>query len=287
MRSGNVNENGILSAQRHIFELKLDNAIDLQHVVKALIFREHGAIDVSSNGLRIIVDDQNCLQSIAYIKKEIFSTFLLKESAVSFRIPITVLAECLSVFGTGNVAMKMTYGGHGEPLKVMLEKDGVVVKCIIRTQNPDVILDFDFDASGIPAKAILKPYKLKEVFQDLDGSSPTVGIKMTQSGICISTDGEMGKIRAEFPQCSEQIERLDCEGTVEHNYRLSLVKRMTPSLSLSQKVSLRIDHRGVLSVQFMIEHNGSSNIFIEFFCVPDAELFSEDEVQATNAVTCS
>uniref|UniRef100_A0A158R4U6 Cell cycle checkpoint protein RAD1 n=1 Tax=Syphacia muris TaxID=451379 RepID=A0A158R4U6_9BILA len=274
--------NDALSTQRHVFELKLDNALDFQHVVKALIFREYATFDVSSNGLRLIVDDQSCLQSVAYIQKEIFSLFQIGESTVSLRIPIAVLAESLSVFGSGNnVALKMTYDGEGEPLKIMLEKDGIVVKCIIRTQNPDVILDFDFGAFGILAKVILKPQKLKEVLQDLDASSPTVDIKVSRHGIYVSTEGEMGKIRAEFPQRSEQIEHLDCSEDVEHKYRLALIKRMLPSLTLSQKVSLRIDSRGVLSLQFMIESSESSHIFIEFFCVPDAEVF-DDRLDGTD-----
>ncbi|VDD85882.1 unnamed protein product [Enterobius vermicularis] len=271
-------DSGSLSAHRHVFELRLDNALDLLRVVRALMFREHGAIDVSSNGLRIIVDDQNCLQSIAYLKKEIFSNFIINEPAVSFRVPVAVLAECLSVLGTGNnVALKITYDGHGEPLRLLLEKDGIVVKCMIKTQNPDMILDFDFDTRGILAKVIMKPQKLKEVFQDFDASSPTVAINISQQGICISTNGEMGKIRAEFPKNSEQIEHLDCEDPVNFRYRLSLIKRMTPSLVLSQKASLRIDHRGVLSVQLLLEQSESNSIFIEFFCVPDAE-FSDDDV---------
>lgn len=47
------------------------------------------------------------------------------------------------------------------------------------------------------------------------------------------------QIQAEFPKNSEQIEHLDCEDPVNFRYRLSLIKRMTPSLVLSQKVSIR------------------------------------------------
>lgn len=265
------------TGQQHLMELKLDNARDLYPVVKALMFRENGAVDISENGLRIIVDDQNCLQAIAYVKAEIFSHYVLQTQAVTFRISIGVLAECLNVFGvSSNTALKMTYDGHGEPLKVLLEKDGIVVKCVIKTQNPDVVLDFDFDSTSTPAKVIMKPQKLKEAFQELDSSSPTVGFRINRRFISISTEGDLGRIKTEFPHHSEQIERLECVDEVEHKYRSSLVKRMTPSLNLCNKVSLRIDDRGVLSVQFMIEHSNNNHIFIEFFCVPDADVFSEE-----------
>ncbi|VDM42261.1 unnamed protein product [Toxocara canis] len=266
------------SGQQHIVELKMENARELHPIVRALMFREHGTIDVTCNGLRVIVDDQNCLQAIAYIKSELFNSFIIREPSVTFRIPIAILTECLSVFGAGmSTALKMTYDGHGEPLKVMLEKDGIVVKCIIRTQNPDVVLDFDFDSSKIPTKVIMKPQKLKEAFHEFDSSSSTVSIKVNRRMLCLFTEGDLGKIKTEFPQHSEQIERLECAEEVEYSYRLCLIKRMTPSLNLSQKVSIRIDHRGILSVQFMIEQSDNNHVFIEFFCVPDADVYGDTE----------
>lgn len=55
------------------------------------------------------------------------------------------MQECLSAFGIGvSTVLKMTYDGYGEPLKVMLEKDGIVARCLIKTQNPDVVSDFQF-----------------------------------------------------------------------------------------------------------------------------------------------
>ncbi|VDK50007.1 unnamed protein product [Anisakis simplex] len=260
------------AGQEHLLELKMENARDLHPIIKALMFRENGTIDVTSSGLRVIVDDQNCLQAIAYIKSELFSSFILREPSLTFRIPIGILGEALSVFGAGvSTALKMTYNGYGEPLKVMLEKDGIVVRCVIRTQNPDAILDFDFDSSRIPTKIIMKPQKLKETFHEFDPTSSTVAIKVNRRLLCLSTEGDLGKIKTEFPQHSEQIERLECAEEVEYSYRLTLIKRMTQSLNICHKVSIRIDNRGIFSIQFMIEQPDNNHVFIEFFCVPDAD----------------
>lgn len=48
-------------------------------------------------------------------------------------------------------------------------------------------------------------------------------------------------------------------------YRLSLIKRVNKALHLAQKVSIRTDTRGILSMQFMIEQPDNQHIFIEFF----------------------
>ncbi len=42
-------------------------------------------------------------------------------------------------FSTGGHAVKMTYDGEGEPLMMIMEEDGVVFKCSIRTQTPDTV----------------------------------------------------------------------------------------------------------------------------------------------------
>ncbi|CAG9534166.1 unnamed protein product [Cercopithifilaria johnstoni] len=259
--------------------LKLEDARDLHQALRALDFRENCVIDISKNGLRIVVDDQNCVQGIAYFKSDLFTEFILNEDVVTFRISLPVFTECLSAFGAGvSTVLKMTYDGFGEPLKVMIEKDGIVARCLIKTQNPDIVLDFDFNPGTVAAKVIMKPWMLKETFHELDQSSPSVGFKVDRFSLSVITEGDLGKIKTKFPHYSEQIERLECKQDVEFTYRLSLVKRMTPSLDICSKLSLRIDHRGILAVQFMVEHNENNHIFLEFFCIPDIPTSEEENI---------
>ncbi|MCP9265975.1 Cell cycle checkpoint protein RAD1 [Dirofilaria immitis] len=221
-------------------------------------------VDISNNGLRIIVDDQNCVQGIAYFKIDLFTEFVLNED------------ECLTAFGTGvSTVVKMTYDGYGEPLKLMLEKDGIVARCLIKTQDPDIVLDFDFNPASVTAKIIMKPWMLKETFHELDQSSPAVGFRIDRFSLNVITEGDLGKIKTKFPHYSEQIERLECKQNVEFTYRLNLIKRMTPSLDICSKLSLRIDQRGILSIQFMVEHNENSHVFLEFFCIPDTPILEK------------
>ncbi|VDK78241.1 unnamed protein product [Litomosoides sigmodontis] len=216
--------------------LKLEDARDLHEALRALDFRENCVIDISKNGLRIIVDDQNCVQGIAYFKIDLFTEFILNQDVVTFRIPLPIFAECLSAFGAGvSTVLKMTYDGFGEPLKVLIEKDGIVARCLIKTQNPDVILDFDFNPIAVAAKIIMKPWMLRETFHELDQSSPSVGFRVDRFSLSVITEGDMGKIKTKFPHYSEQIERLECKQDVEFAYRLSLIKRMTPSLDICSK----------------------------------------------------
>jgi hypothetical protein len=42
-------------------------------------------------------------------------------------------------FLSGGQAVKMSYDGEGEPLVMIMEEDGAVFKCDIRTQTPDTV----------------------------------------------------------------------------------------------------------------------------------------------------
>ncbi|VIO86776.1 Uncharacterized protein BM_BM6513 [Brugia malayi] len=268
-----------IAPEQTLVLLKLEDGRDLHQALRALDFRENCVVDISKNGLRIVVDDQNCVQGIAYFKSDLFAEFILNEDVVTFRIPLCIFMECLSAFGAGvSTVLKMTYDGYGEPLKVMLEKDEIVARCLIKTQNPEVVLDFDFNPARVAAKVIMKPWMLKETFHELDQSSPCVGFRVDQFSLSVITKGDLGKIKTKFPHYSEQIELLECKQNVEFIYRLSLVKRMTPSLDICSKLSLRIDHQGILSIQFVVEHNGNSHIFLEFFCIPDIPTSEEENM---------
>ncbi|VBB29456.1 unnamed protein product [Acanthocheilonema viteae] len=222
--------------------LKLENVRDLHQALRALAFRENCVVDISKNGLRIVVDDQNCVQGIAYFKSDLFTEFILNEDVVTFRIPLPIFTGCLSAFGAGvSAVMKMTYNGFGEPLKVMVEKDGIVARSLIKTQNPDIvnnlqILDFDFNPATVAAKVIMKPRMLKETFHELDQSSRSVSFKVDRFSLSVTTEGDLGKIKTKFPHYSEQIERFECKQDIEFTYRLSL-KWLTTAAQLTDLLS--------------------------------------------------
>ena len=57
-----------------------------------------------------------------------FYKYVLKEQQVSFKVSLSVLLECLGIFGTASVSgqaapsLKMYYDGYGEPLVLIIEE---------------------------------------------------------------------------------------------------------------------------------------------------------------------
>jgi len=58
-----------------------------------------------------------------------------------------------------------------------------------------------------------------------------------------------------------------------------LIKNATKAMAIASKVSIREDGHGVLSMQFMIEHEGGVASFVDFRFLPyvgDDETYDED-----------
>ncbi|VDK48013.1 unnamed protein product [Cylicostephanus goldi] len=123
--------------QAHLLELKKAHVRDLGGILKAISFCEFifqsGTFQATPQGMRIIVDDNHCEQAIAYLSNDLFSCFNLREQTVLFRVPLNVINECIGMHTGSGATLKMTYDGFGEPLKLILEEDGIVVDMSVQT----------------------------------------------------------------------------------------------------------------------------------------------------------
>ena len=66
-----------------------------------------------------------------------------------------------------------------------------------------------------------------------------------------------------------------CQKHASHRYRIALIKPCIRALSVADKVSVRIDIRGFLSLQFLVKNEDGQISFVEFYCCPDEETESE------------
>ena len=145
----------------------------------------------------------------------------MKEEEIKFQLNLTVLLECLNVFGSNkeqsgtSPALKFYFNGHGTPVTILyvflvmqsavifskhfnaffysLEESGVITDCRIRTINYDPVLEYDFGANII-GRIIMISECLKEVFCELDSTSETVQFSMSpdSTDFRITTFGHSG-----------------------------------------------------------------------------------------------
>ncbi|XP_068106427.1 cell cycle checkpoint protein RAD1 [Hyperolius riggenbachi] len=267
----------------NVLTCSLDNVRNLSNILKAIHFKDHATCFATSNGLKVTVENAKCLQANAFIQAGIFQEFNTQEESVIFRINLTVLLDCLTIFGSSAVpasptALKMCYRGYGHPLTLFLEEGGVVTVCKIHTQEPEETLDFDFCSTNVVNKIILQSDGLKEAFSELDMTSEVLQITMSPNKpyFRLSTFGNAGSAHLDYPKDSDLIEAFHCTETQTNKYKISLLKPSTKALAQSCKVSIRTDNRGFLSLQYMVRNEDGQICFVEYYCCPDEEMQDAD-----------
>ncbi|XP_076473064.1 cell cycle checkpoint protein RAD1-like isoform X1 [Babylonia areolata] len=264
----------------YVFVAKLDNARNVSTILKAIHFKDTATVFVTNQGLKVTVEDAKCVQANAFIQAAVFHHFVLTQDQVTFKVNLSVLIECLTIFGSGTgptstaTSMKMCYAGYGRPLVVILEEDGVLTDCSLKTLEPDEVLDFDFCSTSVINKIIMKSECLKEVFSELDSSSDILQILMSPDApfLEFSTFGNSGSTHSSFSKDSDMVEAFQCTQTQSNRYKMQLLRPSSKALALSARISIRTDARGFLSLQYMIRNDDGQVCFVEFFCAPDEEI---------------
>lgn len=267
----------MVQSSQHLFEARLDNVRSMSSVLKSVAFKDYATVFISSNGLKFTVEESKCAQVNAFLQCDLFQTYSFNSETLVFLLNLNVLMECLNIFGgapgTSFTSLKMHYAGHGEPLALVLEEGGVVTECQIKTMDADEILDFNFTSVGVQNKIIMKSECLRDAFSDLDTSSQVVELLMSPDApwFRLSTFGQAGKTINEFPKDSDMVESFECTVTQANKYKLTLLKPSIKALLQSTKISIRMDNRGFLSLQYMIKTEDGNTCFVEYLCAPDED----------------
>ena len=154
---------------KYLFYAKLDNAKVLYNLVKAVNFKEVALFSALEDGFKISCEDAKCTQGTAFVHKELFQEFIVKEECVSIKIKLSILIECLNIFGLGspsgmNTALRICYEGYGSPLILLLEDNGIITECSIKTLETDSFINFDFDIDKLITKIIMKVSRKKNIY---------------------------------------------------------------------------------------------------------------------------
>lgn len=80
----------------------------------------------------------------------------------------------------------------------------------------------------------------------------------------------------QIPKTSEIVHIFECTKSTKAKYRLSTLKSAMKAIQMSDKLSLRIDKREFLCMQYMLAYT-EGNCFLEFYCAPEEEEYDDDE----------
>lgn len=168
---------------------KLGNLRTVVQLLKAINFKESATCFGTENGLKVTVEDAKCMQASAYIPSHVFQVFNLKEDVI-FRINLNILVECLCMFWSNInsqgscVALQLYYKGNGHPVTVLIEEDGIITDCSLKTQVPDELLDFHLEPERVLNKVVLQTELLKDILSELDPSSDLIEVDYIRLFTC-------------------------------------------------------------------------------------------------------
>lgn len=271
----------IMMDARNVLEAKLDNVKNISLVLKAINFKGSGVCFASECGLKVVVEDAKCVQVNAFIGSDIFQEYILtdEDDTAMFRIDLTTLVDCLTIFdgctttpGT-TTALKMTYKGYGHSLKIILEEEGIITDCSLKTLSDCEVLDFEMVDTDAICKIILRASDFREVLADLDSSSDFVEFFLSPDApyFRITTEGLAGKFQVDIPKNSNMIESFDCSQAMKAKYRYQQIKPCLKSLMIATKVSVRTNENGLICLQFMIQTESKQYCYVEYYCTPSIE----------------
>lgn len=234
----------------------------------------------------------------------------------TFQISLPALLETLQIFGAADAAARqakadvdpyrsnlrnyrsdafsnqtlgmsgtcsLSYAQEGEPFSIVLDEAGVSTTCNLTTYVPEAPDDIPFDIEDLSFKIITSARWLQDALAELAPAAPeklTFAASRAEPYLRLtSSGGPLGSSSVDFARGRDLLETFAVRRRWVQTFKFDMVKAAGEAMRIASKVSLRGDGQGVLSMQFMVEVEGSGPSFLDFRFVPYAvcEDDGEDE----------
>eukprot|EP00941_MAST-03F_sp_MAST-3F-sp1_P000139 g139.t1 len=280
--------------RRPSFFSRLDNAKILSYLLSSIRNVQNDStqqvlVRVDYENIQFQVEDVGkCLQATATLESKELQEFELNncEEQMQFRLSLSVLLDCVNVFGHTNLSMTsltMSCDTETEMFHMLLEYDGVVTECDMNTlTGDDSETDFIqlFRSSPIINKAIIKSQYLRDAFQELTdmagAASVILRLSPTEPNFRMCAKGNVGSCYIDFPSSSESFVLFQSSRRQSLRYRLAFLQHAFRALQHSDQTYLRINEDGLLCVQHMVVSSSGATTYIDFVIMP-AENEEEEE----------
>src|SRR5215469_791872 len=214
-----------------------------------------------------------------------------------------------SVLGFHAGTCRLLYASPGAPFTITLEESGITTTCDLTTYEPTFTTDIPFHRDKLALKVIMRSTYLHDAITDLSTQNPAqLTLAATKDALTLSTSSDLGSAEVAFQRypsippshtlrhqsgndSGEQEARAKRDGGLletflvpspfRQSYKFAHVAAAKRAMAAATKVSIRADEQGVMSLQFMIEHEegvgGDRGVsFVDFRLVP---LISEESME--------
>ncbi|KAL2155186.1 hypothetical protein VTH82DRAFT_3862 [Thermothelomyces myriococcoides] len=225
----------------------------------------------------------------------------------TFQISLPALLETLQIFGAADAAARqakadadpyrsnlrnyrpdafsnhtlgmsgtcsLSYAREGGPFSIVLDEAGVSTTCNLTTYVPEAPDDIPFDIEDLSFKIITSARWLLDALTELAPASPeklTIVASKTEPYLRLTGSADsLGSSSVDFAKGRSLLETFSVRERWAQTFKFNIIKSASEAMRIASKVSLRGDGQGVLSMQFMVEVEGSGPSFLDFRFVPYA-----------------
>jgi cell cycle checkpoint protein len=185
---------------------------------------------------------------------------------------------------------RISYEDRGSPLSIQLTEADVTTNCHLTTYEAGTTEDIPFDRETLSLKTIMRSAHLADAISELASTNPTELLLLaspTAPYMSLSATGPLGSATVDFNKDQDPtlLETFQCPSRFRASYSFKHVKAVYRAMVSASKVSVRADEQGVLSLQFLIEVDPTSQAepgkegiaFVDFRIVPQIEEEEEEE----------
>ncbi|KAG5980638.1 hypothetical protein E4U55_003821 [Claviceps digitariae] len=231
----------------------------------------------------------------------------------NFQLSLASLLEVLQIFGAVDVAAKaqkaeqdpyrsnlrnyradafsnqalgisgtctLLYNEEGDRFKITIEESGVKTTAGLTTYVPELPEDIPFNREELSFKIIMPSRSLLDSLAEISPTAPdklTIMVTKAPPFLSLAGIGDLGSSAVDFARGRDLLETFTIADRWSQTYKFDFVKNSTEAMRIANKISLRGDAQGVLSLQFMVEMDGGKRSFLDFRFVPFVVYDEDDE----------
>lgn len=275
-----------------IFSCKANNSEYFTTILSVLQMekeKQRAVFMVTEGGIKATVEKNKVLQASAYMKSSIFQEYKLSggtEEDRVFNVDLGIFLDCLRVFGDAS-HIQLSYGGYGEDIIMILENQGVITECSIRTQEGPPPTDFSFRSATLLNQASLKSKFLRDCLLEIGDVQGSEGVRVVMGpsapNLSFTAEGNGVTCKVEFPNndSTDVFEHFQCQQYASNTYNMSLIRMCAKSMSKMPKTDttmIQMNAKGMLKLQHAIRGKNGGTNFISYLISPNEEKFEEDDV---------
>ncbi|KAG8425571.1 checkpoint clamp complex protein Rad1 [Metarhizium acridum] len=184
--------------------------------------------------------------------------------------------QALGISGT----CTLLYSEAGDAFKITIEEAGVKTTAGLTTYVPELPDDIPFNREEMSFKIIMSSRSLLDCLAEISPTAPdklAIMASKTSPFLSLAGSGDLGSSAVDFARGRDLLETFTIADRWAQTYKFDFIKNSTEAMRIANKVSLRGDAQGVLSLQFMVEMEGGKRSFLDFRFVPFITYDEEDE----------